>query len=275
MTLPQELVAYLSQVGRRLESLEEITTRKSIEGRRALRILLDDGSVIKARWLNDKLSAESWHMLREAAGRQAYFSDFMYRKECMVVEEWVEGKSVRMANVEEDILIRAAEALAHIHSIEIKPYGVLSPASEVRRAESNLHSLVHLKAISPNAAKAFHDLLQVNPPENTVHGLAHHDFCGENLVMNSSRGIVSIDHEWLCAASLEFDLSRAIFRWGLVGNAADCFVAAYKKTGGPASIETLPWWNYVNEIFAAEIRVRRGWPDAQATVLKLLARIGR
>ncbi len=115
----------------------------------------------------------------------------------------------------------------------------------------------------------------MHPPAKTFHGLVHYDFCGENLVLHPSRGLVSIDHEWMRVDSLEFDLARAVGRWRLDTDAAQAFVAAYRKAGGVALTDSLSWWALTHDLFASEVRVRRGWLDAPATVKRLMSWIDR
>jgi thiamine kinase-like enzyme len=269
------LEVWLKEKGLRYERFERISTRADVSGRLALKVVLDDGAQIKARWLADEGQATAWHALRMQIGSMAAFSDCLHREGRMVVEEWVKGETLPMVNPTEEILKRAAETLAEIHRLEIGPRETLSTRAELQRADSRIHSLVLHESIPPSAAKALREALQANPPAETKLGLAHADFCGENLVQNPSRGIVSIDHEWMRVGSLEFDLGRAICRWGLMGPAASAFVAAYSAAGGPASSEALPWWLLANDILASEVRVRHGWADAPTTVSRLLSRIER
>jgi thiamine kinase-like enzyme len=269
------LEIWLKKKGRDIESFQEIGPRGAFGGRRAIQAVLKDGSQVKARWLPDEDRADAWHALREKIGRRSFLSDCLHRQGRMVVEEWVEGETLPMTNPEEDILKLAAEALAEIHCLEIGVPSISATCSEILEADSRIRSLVEREAISLSLAARLRELLRSEPPVEKRHGLTHLDFCGENLVRHPTRGIVSIDHEWMCAGSLEFDLARAICRWELKGAEAGVFVTAYKKAGGPACTKAMPWWLLANDIFAAEIRVRRGWADATETLGRLVARSGQ
>jgi thiamine kinase-like enzyme len=275
MSVHAALEVWLKEKGRGVKRFEEIGRRGASSGRQALKVVLEDGSQIKARWLLNKDQAEAWHALRVKIGSRAFFSDFLYGEGQVVVEEWVEGEILPMANPKEETLEESAEILAGIHSIEIGAPKIRTTCSEIQQGESRIQSLLQRKAIPLSVAVALRDLLESKAPSETRHGLSHLDFCGENLVLHPSRGIVSIDHEWMCSSSQEFDLARAIGRWGLEGSGAGVFVTAYKRAGGCACTEALPWWLLANDIFAAEIRVQRGWTDASETLRRLSARVGQ
>lgn len=271
----EALEAWLREQGLRSDRSESISNREDGSGRRALKVVMEDGSRIKARWLTDDSQAAAWHALRVQIGSQAAFSECLHREGRMVVEEWVEGETLPMTDPRDHTLKRAAETLAWIHSLEPSPRRIVSTVPELQRAETRIQSLLRLGSIPPPAALALQAALLDNPPAHTVLGLAHADFCGENLVLHPSRGIVSIDHEWMHVGSLEFDLGRAITRWDLDPPAARVFVAAYKGAGGPASSGSLPWWLLANDVLASEVRARHGWTDARATLHRLLSRIER
>ena len=269
--LPPELGDCLLRMGRNVQDAEEITTRSTSSEREAFRLVLDDGSFVKARWLLGEAHASRWNRLRNAVGDPLFLTATLHREGRFVLEEWIEGEPLPMLDVPAALLGQAGELLARMHLMDVPGRGTVEAADEVRRMDKLIDSLVSHGAFAESAAGGLRARLWESAPDHTVNGLAHFDFCGENLVMHPSRGLVSIDNEWMCLGSLEYDVARALYRWDLTGVARETFLGSYRAAGGAAAVDALDWWFFANSIHASEIRVRRAWPDAAATVAGLLA----
>lgn len=268
--LPKDLADLVELLGRRVEQAQPITARSGQQDRLTLRLALDDGSLLKARWLMTNEHAENWHRLRRLIGNKSYLANLFQREGSLVLEEWIEGDSLAMVDVPADELVAASEVLAQLHNLEVPESGAASSAREMQWIQKLLGSLVARSGLSAAQATQIEEKMRRTLPQQTTRGLIHYDFCGENLVLHESRGVVSVDHEWLCVHSLEFDLARAVYRWNLTGKSLANFLDGYRRAGGPAREEQLDWWLLANKIFAAEVRVRRGWSDAASSLQSLL-----
>lgn len=272
-TVPKDLATLLGKLGHSADVAEVITKRSGLQDRLTLRLVLDDGSLLKARWLATKKHADSWGRLRELIGDRPYLARLLHRDGSILLEEWVEGNALAMVDVPDDQLLAASAVLAQLHSLEVPESGSASCTREMQWIQELLGSLVARSGLSAAQANQLDEKMRRTLPKQTIRGLIHYDFCGENLVFHASRGVVSIDHEWLCMHSLEFDLARAVHRWNLTGKSRSVFLDGYCRAGGPAAQEQLDWWLLANEVFAAEVRVRRGWPDAETSLQGLFARL--
>lgn len=272
-TIPKDLATLLAKLGHNAEVAEVITKRSGLQDRLTLRLVLDDGSLLKARWLASKEHAESWNRLRELIGNSPYLARLLHREGSILLEEWVEGNALAMVDVPDDQLVAASAVLAQLHSLEVPEGGVASCALEMQWIQELLGSLVARAGLSAAQAGHLEDKMRRTLPKQTIRGLIHYDFCGENLVAHPLRGVVSIDHEWLCMHSLDFDLARAVHRWNLTGRSREVFLEGYRSSGGRAGQEQLDWWLLANDIFAAEVRIRRNWADAPDTVRRLMTQI--
>jgi len=270
MTIPDDLASLLGRLGRRAELAEAITKRSGLNERLALRLVLDDGSLLKARRLATTEHAESWSRLRRLIGDRTYLASLLHQEGALVLEEWIEGDALPMTNIGAEQLVAAGEVLARLHCLQVPEGGVEPCTTQISWIRDLLTSLVARSALSAVQAKGLEDEMKRTLPDKALRGVIHHDFCGENLVLNTPRGIVSIDHEWLCVGFLEFDIARAISRWNLTDASCATFLRAYDSEGGPGSHEQLRYWLLASRVFAAEVRVRRGWPDAQVSVENLL-----
>ena len=270
MTIPDDLASLLGRLGRRAEFAEAVTKRSGLKERLALRLVLDDGSLLKARRLATTEHAESWSRLRRLIGDRTYLASLLHQEGALVLEEWIEGDTLPMMSLPTEQLAAAGKVLAQLHLLQVPDGGAAPCTTQILWMKELLASLVAHSALSGIQAGQLENKMVQTLPNETLRGVIHYDFCGENLVLNAARGVVSIDHEWLCVGSLEFDLARAITRWNLADESRASFLDAYNRAGGPASRERLDWWLLCNKVFAAEVRARRGWPDAQVSVENLL-----
>jgi len=269
--LTEELTALLKGSKRRLVAAEDLTVRRSVEGKKAYRLGFDDGTVCKGRLLLGAEHAAAWGRLRSQVGSRPFLCAMLGQNGRAVLEEWVEGPVLSMSDPSPEILHRAGEVLAQMHSTAVPGCGVFSAAPQVEESRGWLKALVGAGAFDAATEGKLAAELRALAPDRTTFGLVHHDFCGENLVLHSGRGIVSIDHEWMHVGSHDFSLARALRRWNLDGAPRQAFLKGYLSSGGSADLGALDFWLLANDIFASEVRVRRGWPDAPATVDRLVA----
>lgn len=275
LNVPESISPLISRWGKNPVEIVDITVRSSMADKRAYRLGFDDGSRAKARFLMGSDHAARWGDLRRKVGEQPFFSALLLQTGAAVLEEWVEGKVLPQINPPVRLLQEAGGVLAGIHQTAVPEQRFGDVGVEAAHLRSLLSALTGLLAITQDEADRLETELSRKTPAGMHVGLAHHDFCGENLVLHTSRGVVSIDHEWMRVGSLDFDLARAIRQWSLTPEEREIFLLGYAAAGGPVDLTGLDFWLLANDIFASEVRVRRGWADAPATVLRLKSWIGR
>ena len=275
VVIPDPIRSLLLSWGKTPVGIFDVTGRASVAEKRAYRVLVEDGSKAKARVLMGGDHAARWCELRRSVGGRMFLSSMLWSEGNAVLEEWIEGDVLPRTAPQDHILEESAGVLARMHQIDVPGRGVVDACAEVRTYGPLLTSLALASAISTEAELQLTAKLSRLAPARMHVGLAHHDFCGENLVLHSSRGVVSIDHEWMRVGSLDFDVARAIRQWNLPDAGIDVFLRGYAAAGGPVDIANLDFWLLANDIFASEVRVRRGWPDAPATVKRLMSWIDR
>jgi thiamine kinase-like enzyme len=275
VVIPDPIRSLLLSWGKTPVGIFDVTGRASVAEKRAYRVSFEDGSKAKARVLMGGDHAARWCELRRSVGGRMFLSSMLWSEGNAVLEEWIEGDVLPRTAPQDHLLEEPAGVLARMHQIEVPGRGVVDASAEVRTYGPLLSSLALASAISTEAELQLAAKLSRLAPARMHVGLAHHDFCGENLVLQSSRGVVSIDHEWMRVGSLDFDVARAIRQWSLPDAGSDVFLRRYAAAGGPVDIANLDFWLLANDIFASEVRVRRGWPDAPATVKRLMSWIDR
>lgn len=273
--IPESIRSLISKSGKNPVEITDITNRVGVAGKRAYRLGFEDGSQAKARLLLGADHAMRWGALRKKIGYRPFYSSLLLQIEAAVLEEWVPGEVLPQTNPHADLLREAGAVLARIHRTDVPEYGLEDAEPEVAKCSEWLSELARVSVIDEKTARLLTRRIWLEAPARMIMGVAHLDFCGENLVLHPKRGVVSIDNERMQIGSLNFDLARAVRRWGLKENGRQCFLAGYSDEGGPVDTSNLDFWLLANDIFASEVRVRLGWADAPATVRLLLNWIGQ
>jgi len=273
--IPESIRPLFLKSGKNPVQITEITNRVGVAGKRTYRLDFEDGSQAKARLLIGADHAMRWGALREKIGETPFFSSLLLQIETVVLEEWVPGEVLPQTNPPAELLREAGAVLARIHKTAVPHFEVEDAALEVAKCCEWVSELARFSAIDAESTRLLTLRIRQEAPSRTSMGVAHLDFCGENLVLHPQRGVVSIDHEWLRIGSLDFDVARAVRQWGLNESERQCFLAGYSNEGGSVDTSNLDFWLLANDIFASEVRVRRGWADAPATVRRLLNWIGQ
>jgi hypothetical protein len=274
LRIPESILALISKRGKIPVESNDVTVRSSVADKRAYRLVFEDGSQAKARLLLGADHAGRWGDLREKIGERPFLSSVFLQIETAVLEEWVPGEVLPQTNPPVDLLHEAGAVLARIHKTAVPECGAGDAAPEVAKCCEWLSELTRISAIDAESERLLTRRIRRDAPTRMSIGVAHQDFCGENLVLHPQRGVVSIDHEWMRIGSLDFDVARSVRQWGLDETERQHFLAGYSNEGGPVNVSSLDFWLLANDIFASEVRVRRGWADAPATVRRLLTWIG-
>lgn len=239
------------------------------------RVQLPGGAEAKVRLLRTSEQVERFLAFRRALGAQPGLTDVLHVHGRALLEEWVPGPTLAETKPTDAQLAGAARLLATLHRAP-RPANVTPTWSAETELPSLMHALRYLAeagALSDGERGALAAMLAPLEGASRTMALVHGDFCGENLVSHATRGVVSIDHEWLDVGPAEFDLGRTLQRWPLSPAARQRFVACYAGAGGPAVLDDVPLWEFAAEILSAMIRVRHGRPEAHVPLDALRRRL--
>lgn len=273
--IPDPIRSLLSSRGETPIEIHDVTGRAAVANKRTYRLVFEGARQAKARLLMGRDHAACWGNLRRKVGQRPFLSSLLLQAGTAVLEEWVEGEVLPQTNPADRLLHEAGAVLAMIHQTAVPEQRLADAGLEAAKLRALLSALTQLSAITQDEADQLATRLNQKTPTRMHVGLAHHDFCGENLVFHASRGVVSIDHEWMRVGSLDFDVARAIRQWSLSHEVRGIFLRGYAAAEGPVEVNHLDFWLLANDIFASEVRVRRGWSDAPATVSRLKSWIGQ
>jgi thiamine kinase-like enzyme len=122
-----------------------------------------------------------------------------------------------------------------------------------------LAKLLAAGQLSSDDAAAAAALAERFAPTHFEVGLIHGDWCGENLVRDSSGQVWSIDSEEIAVGAYAYDLARAWSRWQLPSAVWRQFLSGYAAGGGKEISATgFPFWAVIATSAGAYFRLQRG-----------------
>jgi thiamine kinase-like enzyme len=270
-------------IGRQPLAMEPIGSRPVVSERQTYRLRFADGSVAKLRVLLTAGHAVAWDAVRSRLAAHPRLAARLAQQGRAVLEEWVEGEVLPTRGCSHGVLREAGAVLRVLHTAvgahgcETVAVPVAAPiatsvADAVARLEAALDTLVAHAALPVTSASRLRRRADRLVPVTATTGIVHYDFCGPNLVRNASRGLVSIDHEWLHVGIRELDLARTCRRWALCSTEWEVFLEGYRE-GDRGDVlplfDTMDFWLLYADAAAAALRVHHGWPDAAHTVAQL------
>lgn len=274
-TLPDDVVQLLVEQGVASSSPTLLGVAWPDASKVTWRVRLPGGAEAKVRLLRTSEQVQRFLAFRRALGALPGLTDVLHVRGRALLEEWVPGPTLADTEPTDAQLVGSARLLATLHRAP-RPANVTPTWS----AETELPSLMHaLRCLAEAGALTDGErgalAAMLAPLEGAIRttALMHGDFCGENLVWHETRGVVSIDHEWLEVGPAEFDLGRTLQRWPLAPLARQRFLACYVQAGGPAVLDDVPLWELAAEILSAMIRVRHGRPEAHVPLDALRRRL--
>lgn len=240
-------------------------------------VRLADGGEAKVRVFRTPAQVNRFLALRHAVGDHPGLSQVRGAHGRALLEEWVPGPTLDGTAVAPALLQQAAALLASLHRAP-RPGDVAPGWSRATTPEALEASLIRLReagALTKGEAATLTAMLTALRAATRTDAILHGDFCGENLVWRATRGVVSIDHEWLEIGPAEYDLGRTFQRWGLSTSDRRQFLEAYLAAGGPAQVEDLGPWELAAEIISAAVRVANARPGSDVPLHALRRRLAR
>ena len=275
--LDKEVAAALESAGLNIKQSYFISAVKSPSRRRkAYRIDLQTGRTIKARLLEDEETAQRLFEFRRDLPHS--FAPVLAQYGAVLLERWVQGDVLQDRLLTKDLIGRAAVLLAELHETNSVAG---RPVKEMRRTmiwrermESDLGEIVSAGELDRSQALVIRDTLNRTDPKNSLFGLVHTDFCGENMVIDRDGQLHIVDNERISIDSLSYDFARSWYRWALPNSLwahFKCVYAAHFAHKEP--FETFDFWRVVAIIQSAALRLRvdRNWANTPLVRLRCMA----
>jgi aminoglycoside phosphotransferase len=272
---PELLELIQRKMGAAVASCQMVTTIISPSPRRAFRVELEDGRLIKVRQLVSEARAQRIKKyLLLLNGR--HFPKLLANEDKFLFLEWIDGTPLNSLPEPVKIFEEAGRILGWVHSV---------PAQRAADEETqldwldnkmlpNAEMLKAWKLLSSSEASKLHDFLQAHRPQDNSVGLMHGDFCGENLVLGPKGIIYSIDNESLEIGFPQADVSRALMRWGLEKETRAAFLNGYGECGDlDEFLRQERFWNLVSLLKTVKFRYQCRGANYQSALIKLKTRL--
>ncbi len=167
-----ELIAALGCVGSRpleIAVLSPVDHRK--RGRSALRVVLEDGTTVKARRFESDRAAERNVLARHHL--EPHFASVLGRSGSTIVEQWVAGVTLGSVEPTSAHVGAAALILAGLHDANLLDDGVISTKEQRDTALEHLRACESAGVISANQGRRLRSALHASDPGVTAVSLLH------------------------------------------------------------------------------------------------------
>jgi hypothetical protein len=277
--LDAELAALVARLGAPLAAARELTTLPSpVLERPAWRLELADGRVLKGRVFVDAVEAARFAALAAYLPRPG-FPQLLERAGRAVLLEWIPGEGIGAAPPGA-LLVRCGALLGALHRQVLPSDAAQRFASDPTALPEPLEPLLDEIAAAGWLERAEADALAAlarrAQPERCERGLAHLDFCAENLVVARDALPFCIDNATLAVAPLDYDLARTWMRWPLPASARGAFLTGYRQQRETTDFEAgFDYWRICALAHSARLRLRRRAGDVGTPVAGLRETLGQ
>lgn len=258
--LEADVVAALDQFGLCPRSWQCLSTIRTAENhRRAYRIDLTGGRILKARRLEDEITARQLFEMRQEV--PTGFARVLHCHGAVILEAWIEGEDLSQRCATTRHLIEAATLLACLHATP-QVFGRPLPATQSTAAEREMaeHARWRLATdghLPPAEGDGIGAALEQLDPKQALIGLVHTDFCGENMVIDPDGRLHVIDNERMGLGALGLDVARTWYRWMLPPAAWECFRTNYQaRMAHDDGLRHFVFWALVATLKSAILHLR-------------------
>lgn len=149
------------------------------------------------------------------------------------LEQWFDGDLLTDPATTEERLLDSGRLLGLIHQTSSPEQSTeqdwRSTSDCTRQLESKLNRLVALRVIDRRSATKVWENATAERPAYARYGLAHRDFCGENLLVSQGK-VCCIDNVTFATLALDEDLARTWYRWPMADTKWRLFLQGYART---------------------------------------------
>lgn len=187
----------------------------------------------------------------------------LLRRGALVLEDWIDGTSLAGVRVDAATAEAAGDLLGRLHAAGRiggrRVRGVRGTAGELMRLGHHLQRLCDGDHLDDAERDALLERAARSIPARADVGIAHGDFCGENLVVDRRGRLRSIDNEDMALRPLDLDLARTLHRWPLDDGAGAAFRLGYTRRRGLADYDAhQEFWTLRVTAWSASNRAQAG-----------------
>lgn len=231
-----DLWSLVREFGPDLVSAEDITRLPSpVSNRVSFKLRFSDGSVVKGKQTESERRCDRLATLLPGL-EIVRCSSLLGREGAALLEEWIPGTPLHQLAITLDYLSEAGELMALFGRTPLPTAAVPSRFADPKRflaqAERRLAGLVDAAVLASKSARRLLSRAEENRPERLDVGLIHHDFCPENLIVESGGVLHVVDIEDIRVGPLDVDLARTSYRWPMTSFQWQKFSEGYGRYRG-------------------------------------------
>lgn len=232
--VPRDLAAMLAS---QPQDVKEIVPITGLAGKHA-----DEGATFQVTFRNGvRTKARSWPSHKDANDVSRIldrlppdrFPRMLAFESRASLEQWFDGDLLAGATPTEEVLLDSGRLLGLIHQTsapkEPTGPGYRSTSDGARQLESKLDRLVSLRVLDRRSATTVWENATAERPAYAHYGLAHRDFCDENLLVSRGK-VCCIDNVTFATLALDEDLARTWYRWPMADTNWRIFLQGYAET---------------------------------------------
>ena len=204
--------------------------------RGSFKVTLVDGRVFKARFFPKAEEAENVKHLSEFLD-PVCFPRVLASSGRGLLIEWIEGEPLDYQKCEIDIFMKAGTIQGALHS-SILPRQLDNQSHSdshywKNRLERKIKYLVEKEFLTPSEGEGLLSIARIHPFNNLDIGLAHGDFCLDNMILNEEDNVSIIDIETVSVTAFSYDLARTTSRWQMHTEQRQAYLNNYSKLRNP------------------------------------------
>ena len=275
-----DIVRALDAYGLCPQQIEPLPTPVGAQRQRAsFRVETEDGRRLKARRMDNAQAAARQHALRQEL--PAAFAPVLFRHDAVLLEKWIDGRSLHDGVVEEDHIRQLAVLMRSLHMTGSAAGQALPFQADIGELRSITASCLDFleagRVLEPAIIARLRTIAAISAPALATHRLIHTDLCGENLVVDAAGRVSAIDNEHFRFGPAGMDLARLWYRSGWYGEGADgpswrLFCHHY---GADADVQDdarhRPFWRLAATVLSARLRVGTAAATDPLRCLRIIA----
>lgn len=221
----------------RIVEVNRITTLFSNHLQRgSFKLTLADGRVLKARCFPKAEEAENVKHLSQFLD-PAHFPRVLASYGRGLLIEWIEGKPLGCQKCKIDIFIKAGTIQGALHN-SLLPRELYEQSRSdshywQNRLEQKIKYLIEKGFLTESEGKRLLSIARIHSYNNFAIGLAHGDYCLENMILNDEDDLSIIDIETISITAFAYDLARTTCRWRMNTEQRQAYLNSYSKFLNP------------------------------------------
>ena len=269
-----DVAAVLARLGAPVADVVRVTGLPDKKtGRATFRVALEDGRVLKVRRLTRASRGTRFSELL-AALASPRFPPVLALEGRVSVEPWLVGTPLTELPLGAGRLQQAADVLGALHATASlggrRLLGTRPTRSLLQGTARRLAQLGSGGALARPEVVALVEAAVRSAPARATAGVAHTDFCADNLIEDAGGQLRVVDNEGLRLDFLDYDLARTWYRWPMSQRHWSVFLDRYLRwRRPPPDPRADPFWRIAAVVRSLHLRKSRGTGQEAAPSARL------